>query len=199
MILFSFCLFDFLSISTTYGHRSGLKRRPVNWELCLTAQLSLKHNGLGQYPHHCSHCTSSSVHLQYRSIFFPTVEQDPDILKLLHLAQGLLPDQKWTLHHFLAENDDVQEMIFIPAPSQTQFQFELRLFQNLTKRIETAFYSHILLSVHTMKCFLYACCLISFQGKYVYHTGSPGGRFWRLIDCTLSKPQLNPTMWPRVC
>lgn len=196
MILFSFCLFDFLSISTTYGHRSGLKRRPVNWELCLTAQLSLKHNGLGQYPHHCSHCTSSSVHLPFS---FPLLNKT-----LIYLNSSTWrrdcsqtrsgPSTISWLRMMMYRRWFSSQLLHKPNSSVSW-----RLFQNLTKRIETAFYSHILLSVHTMKCFLYACCLISFQGKYVYHTGSPGGRFWRLIDCTLSKPQLNPTMWPRVC
>ncbi|MED6270604.1 hypothetical protein CHARACLAT_012099 [Characodon lateralis] len=61
--------------------------RPVNRELRFSAQLSLHHNGPAQRPHYCGSRTDPSVDLPLHSSL--THEQDPEILKLLHLRREL--------------------------------------------------------------------------------------------------------------
>uniref|UniRef100_A0A3P9D2G3 C-type lectin domain-containing protein n=1 Tax=Maylandia zebra TaxID=106582 RepID=A0A3P9D2G3_9CICH len=53
-----------------------------------------------QCPHHCGHSTNPSVDLPPPSPV--TCEQDPEVLKLLHLGQELVPDPEWALqYHFI--------------------------------------------------------------------------------------------------
>ncbi|CAI5669546.1 unnamed protein product [Oreochromis niloticus] len=59
-------------------------------KFCRSCHLPLHHDGPVQRPHHCSRSTNPSVDLRLPSPI--TREQDPEILKLLHLGQELIPD-----------------------------------------------------------------------------------------------------------
>ncbi|MEQ2243855.1 hypothetical protein ILYODFUR_011108, partial [Ilyodon furcidens] len=61
--------------------------RPINRELRFLAQLSLHHNALAQHLQYRGCRTDPSVDLPLHSPL--THEQDPEILKLLHLRQEL--------------------------------------------------------------------------------------------------------------
>ncbi|MEQ2309259.1 hypothetical protein AMECASPLE_036773, partial [Ameca splendens] len=77
--------------------------------LHFSAQLSLHHNGPAQCPHYCGSRTDPSVDLPLHSS--PTPEQDPEILKLLHLRQKL----PCNLKRSRTMASDLEELIFIPA------------------------------------------------------------------------------------
>ena len=58
---------------------------PVDWELCLLAQLSLHHHGAAKRTQNCSCWSNSLGHLTFPCTL--TREQDPKILELLHLGK----------------------------------------------------------------------------------------------------------------
>ena len=67
-----------------------------------SAQLSLHHDRLIQRPHYCGRCTDSPVNLTLHPSL--TREQDPKILKLLHLRQELSPNLEGASHLFPVKN-----------------------------------------------------------------------------------------------
>ncbi len=73
----------------------------VNQELRLAAQL-LHRNRPVHRPHYCRSCTDPSVNLLLHRSF--TREQDPNILKLLHLRQELSTNLKWASHLYPTEH-----------------------------------------------------------------------------------------------
>ncbi len=102
------------SRSCSFGHYPKLmtigegrnKDRPVNRELCLSAQLPLHHDGSVQSPHYCRRCTDPPVDLSLHPSL--TREQDPEILKFLHLGQDLIPDPERALQALLAEDHGLE-------------------------------------------------------------------------------------------
>ncbi len=71
---------------------------PVNQELRLAAQLLLHHNRPVHQLHYWRSCTDPSDNLPFHPSF--TREQDPKILKLLHLQQEISTNLKWPSHLF---------------------------------------------------------------------------------------------------
>ncbi len=69
---------------------------PVNRELRLAAQLLLHHDRLVHRPHYCRSYTNPSVNLPFHPSL--TREQDPKILKLVHLQKELSSNLKWASH-----------------------------------------------------------------------------------------------------
>ncbi|KAL4009579.1 hypothetical protein ACER0C_003431 [Sarotherodon galilaeus] len=69
-----------------------LRRKPISAACIhdLVLSLSLHHDGSVHGPHHCSHSTNPPIVLPPPSPI--ACEQDPEILKLLHLGQELVPD-----------------------------------------------------------------------------------------------------------
>uniref|UniRef100_A0A8C6P1N6 Endoplasmic reticulum transmembrane protein n=1 Tax=Nothobranchius furzeri TaxID=105023 RepID=A0A8C6P1N6_NOTFU len=66
--------------------------------LRLLTQLSLHHDRPVQRPHHCRCSTNPPIDLTLQ--FSLTREQDPEILKLLHLGQDLIPDPEKAFYPF---------------------------------------------------------------------------------------------------
>ncbi|KAI3360722.1 hypothetical protein L3Q82_012864 [Scortum barcoo] len=82
--------------------------------------LPFHHYGLDQRPQYCRHCTNPSVHLSLH--FSLTLEQDPEILKLLNLGQELLPDPGVGNPRFSDRElwpSDLEVLILIPASSHS--------------------------------------------------------------------------------
>ena len=90
--------------SRSFGHDPKFMTigdcRNVNWtvnqELRLSAQLSLHHYRPIQWPHYFGRCTDPPVSLTLHPSL--TREQDPKILRLLHLRQKLSPNLEGASH-----------------------------------------------------------------------------------------------------
>ncbi|MEQ2234978.1 hypothetical protein ILYODFUR_036936 [Ilyodon furcidens] len=89
----------------------------------VSAQLSFHHNGPAQRPHYCGSRTDQSVNLPLHSSL--THEQDPQILKLLHLRQELPSNLKRTSHPFPVENHGLRLGGADPHPSRFTLSCEL--------------------------------------------------------------------------
>ncbi len=97
----------------TIGEGSN-EDRLVNRELCLSAQLSLHHDGSVQHPHYCRHCTDPLVHLP--SLVNKTLRY------LNSSTWGRIPFLTWRGHSTLfwlrTMDSDLEVLILIPAASR---------------------------------------------------------------------------------